>query len=299
MSVAGCSIVVCTYNRCDSLRRCLDALLLQQYASLEIIFVDDGSTDGTAAYLREITDARLRIVRHERNRGLSAGRNSGIAAARYPIIAFTDDDCVAAPDWVSRLVEPFSDARVGLVIGQAFYVARGVRRYFPERVVQNLDARWPKGCDMAYRREVFFRAGNFSDAYYRYQNEDTEMAIRTVAAGFQFRRAPEAVVYHQPAQWTAGALLASAHNAAVWPILKKKYPAHYRAFGAPVRWGIVHPFDYVILPLSPVLVPLLLARYLWHGGRDLKIFFAKWPAYFLLRRFHIIRSALRNRTFAP
>ncbi|MDD5110595.1 MAG: glycosyltransferase family 2 protein [Patescibacteria group bacterium] len=298
MSAPGCSIIVSTYNRMGSLRQCLPSLLQQTYAPLEIIVVDDGSTDGTAAYLREVTDARLRVVHHERNRGLSAGRNSGIAAARYPIVAFTDDDCVAAPDWVSRLAEPFSDARVGLVIGQAFYEARNVRRYFPERIVQNNSARWPKGCNIAYRREVFTRIGNFSDAYYRYQNEDTEMAIRAVAAGFQFRRVPDAVVFHQPAQWTVAALLASAHNAAVWPLLKRTYPHHYQTFGSPVRWGMVHPFDYLMLLFSPILVPLLFVRYRWHGGRDTKIFFAKWPVFFLLRRFHIIRSALRDRTYA-
>lgn len=299
MAMPGCTIVVATYNRQPQLKQCLPALFLQRSVPFEVIVVDDGSSDGTREYLKTITDARLRVITHSSNRGLSAARNSGIAAARYQIIAFTDDDCVAKPDWIEHLCGPFADARVGFAMGQVFYAARGARRHFPERVVQNIGAQWPKGCNLAYRRDVFIRVGNFSDAYYRYQNEDTEMAIRAVAAGFTFRRVPQAVVVHLVARWTVPALLASAHNAAVWPILKRKYPHHYQAFGAPVRWGIVHPNDYLLLLLSPIVVPLLLCRYLWYGGRDLKIFFAKWPVYFFLRRFYIYRAAIRSWFTSP
>lgn len=300
MGIHGCSVVVSTYNRLPYLKQCMPSLLQLQHTPLEIIIVDDGSSDGTREYLSSFTDSRLRIVRHEKNRGLSAGRNSGVAVARLPIIAFTDDDCIVDPQWVARMTEPFADPSVGLTMGSVYYVRREYRGYFPERIVQNLGARWPKGCNVAYRRSVFVQLGNFSDAYYRYQNEDTEMAIRTVATGFRFRRVPEAVVYHQPARWTVSTLLASAHNAAVWPWLKRKYPRDYQTFGSPVRWGfIVHPEDYVYIFLSAIVVSVLLGRYLWHGGRNVKIFFAKWPLYFLLRRWHIWRSAVQVRRHIP
>ena len=157
MAVSGCTVVVATYNRQSLIEWCLPALLSQRYVPLEVIVVDDGSRDRTAVYLRTISDSRLRVITHSENRGLSVARNSGIAAARYPVIAFTDDDCITEPDWITQLCKPFADARVGLVMGQVFYVARGGRRHFPERVVQNIGAQWPKGCNMAYRRQVFSR----------------------------------------------------------------------------------------------------------------------------------------------
>lgn len=295
-TIHGCSVVVGTYNRVMWLKHCLAALRRQDYQPFEIIIVDDGSTDGTAEYLRQLNDSRVRVIRHDQNRGLSAARNTGIAHAKFPVVAFTDDDCEADRAWVSRLVAVFADAGVGLAMGEVFYVRRGYRGYFPERVVQNLGAVWPKGCNMAYRREVFAAAGNFSDHYYRCQNEDTEMAIRAVAHGYRFCRVPAAVVCHQPAHWTARALLATANNAAVWPQLKRDYPRHYRIFGSPVRWGCVaHPEDYAVLLLLPLVLPALLVRYLGHGKRDLKMFFTKWPLLLVLRRYRIWRAAIASR----
>lgn len=293
-----CSVVVATFNRRGLLPACIAALLRQDYQSLEVIVVDDGSTDGTAAWLDTLYDPRVRVVRHDRNLGLSAARNTGIAHARSAAVAFTDDDCEADPAWVSRLMAAFADPAVGLALGQVCYVRPGYRGYFPERVVQNLGAAWPKGCNVAYRRGVFEQLGGFAEEFYAYQNEDTEMAIRAVAAGWKFARVPQAVISHQPARWTARQLAATARNAAVWPHLKRRYPRHYRAFGGPARWGwVVHPEDYLLLLLQPFLLPLLLVRYWMHGGRDLMLFFTKWPWLILRRRLAIYRAAVASRTF--
>lgn len=98
--------------------------------------------------------------------------------------------------------------------------------------------------------------------------------------------------------WTCKTLLDSAKNAAVWPVMKKIYPAHYRIFNPPVKWNaIVAPHEYLYLFLSPLLIPVLLIRYLINGQRDLNIFFSKWPIWLLLKRFYILREAARRGVF--
>jgi glycosyltransferase involved in cell wall biosynthesis len=97
------SVVVPTRNRAGYLEVVLDSLSRQDAAfPYEVIVVDDGSTDATA----QIADrADVRVVRHERSRGLNAGRNSGIDAARAALIAFVDDDVRVPPGWASALQE--------------------------------------------------------------------------------------------------------------------------------------------------------------------------------------------------
>ncbi len=98
------TIVITTYNRRRQLAACLDALLAQAGdAPCEVIVVDDGSTDDTAAYLAE--QARAGRLRHLRqpNAGWPAARNRGWRAARGDVIAFLDDDCVPAPGYLAAL----------------------------------------------------------------------------------------------------------------------------------------------------------------------------------------------------
>ncbi len=296
MQITGCSIVVSTYNRLPYLKNCLASLLDLDFYNYEIIVIDDGSTDGTGEYLDGLKEERIKVFHNERNLGLSLGRDKGIELSRYDIIAFTDDDCQADRFWLSRLTERFADDRVGLAIGQVFYRAQNYRGYFPERLVSNPQAKWPMGCNIAYRKKVFSQVGNFDPAYFFYNNEDSEMAIRAISGGWSFYRVPEAIIYHQPIDWTIASLLRSARNASVWPLLKKKYPRHYLVFGPPIKFGfLVNGRDYLYLLLSPVLVPVLLIRYLAHGKKDLKIFFAKWPVYLFRRRYYLYREAIRNR----
>ncbi|MBC8096757.1 MAG: glycosyltransferase, partial [Akkermansiaceae bacterium] len=96
------SVVVASYNGERTLRGCLESLERLNYPDYEIILVDDGSTDTTP----EIAAAfqNIRCVRHERNLGLSVARNSGIVTGNGEIIAFTDSDCRADPDWLYYLI---------------------------------------------------------------------------------------------------------------------------------------------------------------------------------------------------
>lgn len=115
------SVVVAFHGRREKTLACLESLLAQRGADAELIFVDDGSQDDTA----DAVEARLAqgaaipttILRNGANLGANRSRNRGVAQARGEFVAFIDSDCVADPDWLARLLEPFADPRVGAVSG--------------------------------------------------------------------------------------------------------------------------------------------------------------------------------------
>ena len=98
------SVIIPAYNVSEFLPRCLDSLLAQTWQRLELLVVDDGSADGTAAvaegYARR--DSRVRVLRKE-NGGVSSARNLGLEAARGELIGFTDGDDWVKPDYLAKL----------------------------------------------------------------------------------------------------------------------------------------------------------------------------------------------------
>ena len=149
------SIVVCTFNRLDYLKKCVASLLEMDFPEYEIIIVNDGSTDGTKNFLDALNTGKIKIIHQERNQGLSAARNTGIKHSSHDIIAFTDDDCRVDKNWLAELSKGFVDERTGFVMGQVFYIHKNYKGYFPERLVSNLNAQWPMGANIAYRKKVF------------------------------------------------------------------------------------------------------------------------------------------------
>jgi len=91
------TVVVPTRDRRSLLLRTLRSALAQEHVTLEIVVVDEGSSDGTEAAVEGLGDERIRLVRHERPRGVAAARNAGIAAASGDWVAFLDDDDLWSP----------------------------------------------------------------------------------------------------------------------------------------------------------------------------------------------------------
>jgi glycosyltransferase involved in cell wall biosynthesis len=92
------SVVIPAYNRERTIARAISGVLAQTYGNLEVVVVDDGSGDGTAAKVAALGHPKVRLVRHERNRGAAAARNTGVAHARGDWIAFQDSD----DDWLTE-----------------------------------------------------------------------------------------------------------------------------------------------------------------------------------------------------
>lgn len=110
------SVCIPTYNRAASLARAIASAQRQTFRDLEILVVDNHSTDDTPAVVRELAsrDARIRFVRHEENRGLARNFSACVAEARRDHIKFLCDDDELAPDCVARLMEAISRPGVAL-----------------------------------------------------------------------------------------------------------------------------------------------------------------------------------------
>lgn len=103
------SVVLCTFNRADLLPRAVGSVLGQDYGNLELIIVDDASTDGTEALVGSFEDERIVYIRNDTNIGAAASRNRGIALARGEFVAFQDSDDVWLPGKLSRQLEALKD----------------------------------------------------------------------------------------------------------------------------------------------------------------------------------------------
>ena len=127
------SVIIPTYNRADLLARAVNSVLSQTYDDYEIIIVDDHSSDNIQDVISKFTDPRIRLMRHERNKGQSASINTGIANARGEYIAFLDDDDEWLPNKLEGQVAVFqsSASDVGLVYGWMDRIEDSTGRLIP------------------------------------------------------------------------------------------------------------------------------------------------------------------------
>ncbi|MCL2486916.1 MAG: glycosyltransferase, partial [Oscillospiraceae bacterium] len=109
------SVIVPAYNAAPFLRDCLDNLLAQDFDDYEIIIVNDGSKDDTAAILSEIKDPRVRVI-HQENSGAYRARRSGILAADGKYIAFCDADDVPRRNWLSVLYKKAAETGADITV---------------------------------------------------------------------------------------------------------------------------------------------------------------------------------------
>lgn len=159
------SVIIPVYNAEKYLRECLDSVVDQSLREIEIICVDDGSTDGSPAILAEYAarDPRVRVITQE-NAGVGPARNAGIRAARGEFVAFIDPDDLLPDESVYEALYLWAkEKRVRVCGGGVCSLANDGKRYFP-------DASWGANVDQAFPREGFMRFADwqFDYGFYRY-----------------------------------------------------------------------------------------------------------------------------------
>ena len=212
------SVVVPTYNRSAQLADTLASLVEQDYPAgrLEIIVVDNASTDRTPEVARQI-QARSRFpVRYvrEMKRGAPVARNRGLAEAQGEIVAFIDSDCQAPNTWVRRAMEKMRP-EVGVLSGPVCPVVNPQRppRFFCHQTNhQKANLLFPTA-NVFYRRKVIQDLGGFDEQYGALPwgiavfGDDTDLAWRVKRAGHASLFAPDAPVFHEASSIRAKAWL--------------------------------------------------------------------------------------------
>lgn len=195
------SVIVPAFQAAGTIGACLEALAGQTIPRecYEIIVVDDGSTDDTAAIARQ---AGVCVITQP-NEGPAAARNRGASAARGGLLLFTDADCAPVPGWVAALAAPFTDSRVAGAKGAYLSRQRGVVPRFTQLEYEDRYDRMAGAetidfvdtYSAAYRRDVFLANGGFDPAFLI--DEDQEFSFRLAEKGYRLVFVPDARVYHR------------------------------------------------------------------------------------------------------
>ena len=219
------SVIVLNYNGLEHLETCFRSLAALNYPAerLELVLVDNGSTDGSAAWMRTHFPA-VRIVETGRNLGFAGGNNAGANVARGEFVAFLNNDTRVSPDWLAELVAPFQDAPQIAATGSRILNWDGARLDYAHSGINfygygyQLDHGRPVkdeigqvrpqlavcGGAMAVRRELFLQWGGFDEDFFAFY-EDTDLSWRFWVLGYQVLLVPRSVVYHK-GHGTAGRL---------------------------------------------------------------------------------------------
>lgn len=260
------SVLVPAYNERECIANTVNSLMTSDHP-IEIIVIDDGSTDGTADIVESLRLPNVRVVRQP-NSGKPAALNNGIRHARYEIVVMMDGDTVFEPSTVRELVQPFGDMRVGAVAGNAKVGNRdsliGAWQHIEYVMGFNLDRRMYEvlgcmptipGAVGAFRRQALERVGGMSEDTLA---EDTDITMAMHRDGWRvvyaeraraWTEAPESVqqLWSQRYRWSYGTMQA------IWK--------HRRAVverGPSGRFGRVGlPLVSLFMVLFPLLAPLI------------------------------------------
>jgi GT2 family glycosyltransferase len=223
------SVVVPVFNSATMIHGLVDALSKQTIEDFEAVFVDDGSTDGTADILEGLLQripANMKLVRMPANGGPAAARNAGLRATSAPIVAFTDSDCLPAPDWLEQGLIAIRDDADGIE-GQTLPTET------PSATTHqmiNTSGGLFMTCNMIYRREALERAQGFDERFRLAFLEDSDVAFSILETGGVIPFEPSVLVRHLVLERGTRKFGNEARKRFYNPLLFKKHPAMYRQY---------------------------------------------------------------------
>jgi len=209
------SVIIVNYNGMVYLDECLSSLLAQTHPAIEIIFVDNGSSDGSCEYIMKNFPS-VKIITNNENLGFAKGNNIGIKVAKGQLIATLNNDTTVTSRWVEELVGAInSDANVGMCASKMLFMKNAELINSTGICISRSGACWDRGmfehdngqyesidevfgpCAGAamYRKSMLEDIGLFDEDFYAYM-EDVDLAFRGRLRGWKCLYVPKAIVYH-------------------------------------------------------------------------------------------------------
>jgi GT2 family glycosyltransferase len=234
------SVVVCSFNGSRTIRDCLEALKNLLYPNYELIVVDDGSTDGTAAIASKYP---CRVIRTP-NCGLSSARNTGLKEATGEIVAYVDDDAWPDPHWLTYLVHallntsqagvggpnipPRGDGPVADCVANA--PGGPIHVLLSDDVAEHIP-----GCNMAFRKSCLEDIGGFDTQFWA-AGDDVDVCWRLQERGWTIGFHPGAMVWHHRRNSIGAYWRQQKGYGKAEALLERKWPQKYQAAGG-ITWA--------------------------------------------------------------
>ncbi|WP_436910723.1 glucosyl-dolichyl phosphate glucuronosyltransferase [Halosimplex marinum] len=217
------SVVLCehTMDRYDAVTEAARSVLDQTYEDVELVFVSDGNPEVYERFEADFGGRENVVTRcNDENRGLLVSRNNGAEAASGDVVAFIDDDAVAHPEWIERLVDAYEthdavaaggrmdpiwvDGEARFLPEEFYFLIGATYRGFGEGRETPAEVRNTNGSNISFRREVFLDLGGFDDEIggrkgdKNLQGGETEVCARMrEECGRGVRYVPDATVGHK------------------------------------------------------------------------------------------------------
>src|SRR5262245_45792264 len=233
------SVVCCSYNGEATIRDTLAGLAKLDYPDYEVIVIDDGSTDATAAIARSYGASVVSTP----NQGLSAARNLGLEAATGKIVAYIDDDAYPEPDWLTHLVSRFGEGFCGVggpnllppedgAVAECVANAPGGPCHV---LLSDREAEHIPGCNMAFEKVWLESVGGF-DPVFRAAGDDVDLCWRLQEAGGSLGFHPAAVVWHHRRSSLSRYWRQQVGYGKAEALLARKWPQKYNS-AAHIPWS--------------------------------------------------------------
>jgi glycosyltransferase involved in cell wall biosynthesis/peptidoglycan/xylan/chitin deacetylase (PgdA/CDA1 family) len=275
------SVVICTLNRRQTLKRTLPTILEQSLApaDYEVIVVVDGSTDGTADMLRAMPSRCLLRILEQPNKGLALARNAGLEATQGECVIFLDDDILCANDLLQRHLEMHESlARQSVVFGpvlvapdslatSATWWTEAYTEEYVARLERDGEARWPRDMVMEVNysapRELLLRSGG-NDPLFSVRRQSADWGLRLHGMGVNFVFVPQARVWQLFVKCPEGVVRDAWWYGRSEVLLSRRFPEYRRhSMMARMREGRWMPMARRAVARLPVSMEPLLRPATW------------------------------------
>ncbi|WP_094549491.1 glycosyltransferase family 2 protein [Petroclostridium xylanilyticum] len=187
------SVIILTWNRKEDTLECIDSIYKQSYKNIEIIVVDNASTDGTPQAIKK-TYPEVKLIHLPHNLGCPEGRNVGIVNSSGEILFFLDNDAIIEPHSLNKIVTRITaEEKLGIVQAK---IIEDPSKFYVDISDKERYTHLFSGGASAFKKEVFDKVGLYPNDFFG-QAEESDLALRALEYGYNILYFPQAIIFHK------------------------------------------------------------------------------------------------------